>query len=439
MADTFDLLRGRFHHALLLGLGAPALLVGCGPGEGIENDEGFVEVTCDERGPTHLADVVPSEPVDYLGVDGLLFGPGPFEPLQEFGEPCATATDLEACLAALYRTTGDSSLHLGDRNGFIFYSVLRATRSDDVIEIASDAALRDFLLPIDSPADAVLLATSAGFSVTCSRSGARPTGTYGYAAQLFTHPGCDGRRRHLIYVTSEGQVDRLDSVTEHEPDPGCAVGRRPVGLIAQRREGRSVAAHFARSAELEAASVHAFELLERELVAHGAPRSFALRSRRAARDEVRHARDVARLARSLGGKPSKPCVVPLAEVRSLEAIALENAVEGCVRETYGALVAQHQAARARSPVVRRLYARIAEDETRHAALAWDVARWTEARASSAERRRIRAALHDAVHELRESTHEPVSQELADVAGLPQPDAARVMLGALEQTLWTRTG
>ena len=439
MADTFAFLKARFHHALLLGLGSPALVVGCGPGEGIENDDGFVAVTCDGTGPSYLAGVVPSEAVDYLALDQLLFGPGPFEPWQEVGEPCATASDVEACMTALYRTTGDSSLRIGGGDDFIAYSVLRATRGDDVIELASDAALRDFLLPIDSTADAVLLATSAGFDVTCGRSGAAPDGAAGYRVQLFTHPGCDGRRRHLIYVDTEGQMEHLGSVTEHEPDPHCVVGRRPAGLIARGCKRHSVADHFARSAELEAASVHAFESLERELVAHGAPRSFALRSRRAARDEVRHVRCVARLARSLGGKPRKPCVVPLEAVRSLETIALENAIEGCVRETYGALVAQHQAARARSSVVRRLYARIAEDETRHAALAWDIARWADTRASAAERRRIRAALHDAVHELSESTREPMDRDLAEVAGLPQPGAARLMLGALVQTLWARTG
>jgi len=54
-------------------------------------------------------------------------------------------------------------------------------------------------------------------------------------------------------------------------------------------------------------------------------------------------------------------------------VALENAVEGCVRETYGALIATRQAEAASDPVVRRAMRKIAADETAHAALSWDVA------------------------------------------------------------------
>jgi hypothetical protein len=437
MTDTFALLRSRFHHALLLGLGAPAWLAGCGPGEGIENDEGFVEVMCNQLGPMYLDGLEPLEPVDYIGRGyGPLESTVAFNPVEEVGEPCASASDVDACMATIAEPPIASTLQLGEADYFLGYSVIRATRGDDVIEINSPAALRDFIVPIDTPADAVLLASSAGYSVTCNRSGARPAGTSGYTVQLFTHQGCDGRRRHLIYVNTAGEMVHLDGVTEREADPNCVVGRRPAGLIARRAAGRSVGAHFARSAELEAASVPAFETLERELLAHGAPASFAARARLAARDEVMHARDVARLARKLGGRPCKPRVVPLAAARSLEAIALENAIEGCVRETYGALVARHQAARARLPAVRRLYARIGVDETRHAALAWDIARWVESRIGAAARRRVRSATRDAVLALHESAREPVSPALADIAGLPTANSAAAMLGALQQTLWS---
>lgn len=436
MADTFAFLKARFQRALLLGLGTPGLLVGCGPGEGIENDAGFVEVTCGNYGyPQLLAGLEPAEPFDYLERGQLGYMAVSYVNQEQVGELCGGASDRDACRTALRELPKQTSLMLGESGFLPSSNLIRVTRGDEVLMIASQDELRDFLGPIDTTSEAVLLASSAGYGATCSRSGARLAGTLGYAVQMFTHPGCDGRRRHLIYVSSDGAIEPIDSVTEEGIDHDCVVGRRPVGLVGRGRTGRSVGAYFARSAELEAASVPAFETLERELVAHGAPRSFALRARSARRDEVRHARDVAWLARSLGGKPCKPRVVPLTEVRSLEAIALENAVEGCVRETYGALVAQHQAARARLPVVRRLHARIAEDETRHAALAWDVARWVEARASVAERRHVRAALQNAVHELSESTREPVDHELVEVAGLPRPDAARVMLGALEQTLW----
>ena len=63
-------------------------------------------------------------------------------------------------------------------------------------------------------------------------------------------------------------------------------GRRPPGFR-PRRTGDV----WLRRAELEAASIHAFLRLHRELTAHGAPPDLADRCLSAARDEVRHARD----------------------------------------------------------------------------------------------------------------------------------------------------
>jgi hypothetical protein len=48
-------------------------------------------------------------------------------------------------------------------------------------------------------------------------------------------------------------------------------------------------------------------------------------------------------------------------------------------ETYGASLAHHQALCARDPQVRAVMTAIAEDETRHAALSWQVAHWLELR------------------------------------------------------------
>ena len=53
-------------------------------------------------------------------------------------------------------------------------------------------------------------------------------------------------------------------------------------------------------------------------------------------------------------------------MRELEAIAIENAVEGCVRESFGALLATWQAKTAGDARVRAAMKRIARDETRHA-------------------------------------------------------------------------
>jgi hypothetical protein len=71
-------------------------------------------------------------------------------------------------------------------------------------------------------------------------------------------------------------------------------------------------------------------------------------------------------------------VAPAPPARSLEELAVENAVEGCVRETYGALTAIWQARTAKDPSVAAAVRRIARDETRHAALSWANQRSLEA-------------------------------------------------------------
>jgi hypothetical protein len=67
-------------------------------------------------------------------------------------------------------------------------------------------------------------------------------------------------------------------------------------------------------------------------------------------DEVRHARDVQVLARDFGAETVWAQVKQTA-LRSLLEIALDNAREGCVRETFGALLATYQAASAEDGVM----------------------------------------------------------------------------------------
>jgi hypothetical protein len=160
-------------------------------------------------------------------------------------------------------------------------------------------------------------------------------------------------------------------------------------------------AQFAARAYLEAASVFAFERLERELLAHHAPTSLVREARRARRDEVRHTAMQARLARRYGARPSVPRAPQTNGPRSLYELALENAVEGCVRETYGATVGLVEAARSTEPRFRRTMRAIAVDECRHAELAWTIRHWVRPRLSESENRRIDDAMRMAIEEIRQ--------------------------------------
>jgi hypothetical protein len=140
-----------------------------------------------------------------------------------------------------------------------------------------------------------------------------------------------------------------------------------------------------------------------------------------------------RLARRFGAEPS-PCGTPASATLSIEALALENAVEGCVRETFGALLAAWQACHADDPEVRRSFRRIAVDETRHAALAWAIAAWLERALDARARARVSRARRKALRDLAVQLSRPVSSDLATVAGAPRAFEARALLVNLKQTL-----
>jgi hypothetical protein len=214
-------------------------------------------------------------------------------------------------------------------------------------------------------------------------------------------------------------------------------GRRPEGLRAPRRARRGTTVlgdFFARTSYLEAASVHAFERLALDLDARGAPDGLVRFARRSARDEVRHAGITARLARRFGAE-ARPLRGLATRSITLEGLARQNAVEGCVRETFGALVALWQSVHSHDEAVRRSMARIAADETRHAALAWAIAEWAEPRLDDAARARVARWRRRAIRGLEREMTRPVPGELLRVAGLPPAGPARAMIRSLRERVW----
>jgi hypothetical protein len=214
----------------------------------------------------------------------------------------------------------------------------------------------------------------------------------------------------------------------------CVGGRYSAALQA-RASGRGadpVAAWLAREACGEAGSVIAFRRLARELEALGAPASLVARARSAMRDEVVHARMVGDLARARGGSPDRVAEAPL-PLRSLEELALENAVEGCVHETFAAARASWQASYASDPSVRSLSAVLAADEAAHADLAADVHAWACSVLPPPDAQRVEAARRRAWAQLA-ANPAPVDATSARALGLPDATAHRRIVGALIEAL-----
>jgi hypothetical protein len=215
-------------------------------------------------------------------------------------------------------------------------------------------------------------------------------------------------------------------------DGTCVGGRRPAGYAAGAPRC-DVGGYFAEQARLEAASVRAFLDLARALAAHRAPRVLIDACRRAAGDEIVHAVITARLARRFGGMPLLAPEAPAA-TPSLEELARANAVEGCVREAWGAVVATWQAGAAADPHVRAAMRRIAPDETRHATLSRAIDRWAMRRLDDAARARIAAARAGALAELAASVAADAPAELVRDAGLPAGAAAAALFSGMSATV-----
>ncbi|GAC1539096.1 MAG: hypothetical protein NVS3B10_03750 [Polyangiales bacterium] len=201
----------------------------------------------------------------------------------------------------------------------------------------------------------------------------------------------------------------------------------------RRHEGAffASATHLATLAALERASITAFSTLRRELRAHRAPSSLLRACSRARRDEVRHARSMSALARRAGEVVPPVVVTPIA-TRSLEAIAIENVVEGCVRETYGALVATWQAMHAADREVATVMKRIAGEESQHAALAWRVHRWIAPRLDHAARARVAEAREAALVSLAADLAGEPEEPLRRMLGVPGARQAQAMAATLAE-------
>jgi hypothetical protein len=214
-------------------------------------------------------------------------------------------------------------------------------------------------------------------------------------------------------------------------------GRRPQGLCADGATRASALASFLASQfRLEAGSVDAFRLLRRELASHGAPRKLLRRASRAGRDERRHTRAMRSLSGRWGARPEAPASARVA-VRDLEAVAVENAAEGCVRETFGAVVATWQATHARDSGVRAAMSRIAREETQHATLAWEVAQWAERRLPGPSRRRVADARRGALETLARELAADPPRELVEELGVPTAAQAARLLQAMGTSLRLR--
>lgn len=433
-------LRLLFTRALRASLLSPLTLAGC---DGEVDLTGYSPPACDNGGLA-VTGLSPAAAPDFVQLRSFHSAGEPVatSPVSSVGTPCATATQSQTCLSALEALAPTRGFR--DACGFICTNYfLATTRGDEVSAISSLEALKSFLGPIDTTQEAALTAFAAGYEVRCGgglKHGAVKElgdGAFGVVATKGMACG-EGTEltQYALRVSATGEVVEEERKVLARGTDNCAVGRRPEGLRSQGSVACDdvLGQHFAAIAHLEAASIQAFLLLREELAAHGADLALQDAALMSALEEVMHTEISARLAGRHGATPQAPRV-DVAAPRSLFAVALDNAVEGCVRETFGALVARHQSLHAQDTDVRTSMARIAEDETRHAELSWKIDAWAQARLSEGEREVLRLAKQRAAAALREEAAAPVNPVLVSEAGLPPPEVAVAMVDTLAQELW----
>jgi hypothetical protein len=313
-----------------------------------------------------------------------------------------------------------------DRDGFessTFCADDRARVEAVRTKLQSDD-LSTVLGPIDSPEKVYVVMRLRGYEIDCDRWFRTTPDGFEAIGKIMTSD-CDPiiEEEQRVAVHHDGTISVLER-EELSHEDGVCVGRRPSGLVERTLApgGASRGAWFARAAQLESASVDAFRILARELAAYGAPRELVREAERSACDEIRHTTMMVQLAVRFGARFDPPVVEPRPFPRSLFEIARENAIEGCVRETYGAVEAIILAEVETDPAIARVLEVIARDEVRHAELAWSIAAWTRTKLDDAELREIDWAMKKAASDLGQEVSEDRPRALA--------------LAFLERRVWT---
>ncbi|MBZ5712785.1 hypothetical protein [Nannocystis pusilla] len=142
------------------------------------------------------------------------------------------------------------------------------------------------------------------------------------------------------------------------------------------------------------------------------------------------------LAEARGAVVAAPAIVAWPD-RDLRAIAVENAVEGCVLETWAALVAAHQACAAEDLELRVEFAAIAGDEARHAELAWRLDTWLSGQLDEAARAEVAAARQAAARTLAAALAAAPDHAEVIALGVPSSRAAAQLCAGLDAALWSQ--
>jgi hypothetical protein len=222
------------------------------------------------------------------------------------------------------------------------------------------------------------------------------------------------------------------------PSPSWSTSS-PVGGGLGPAERAAIARAWRDDALLEHASVAAFARFTLQLMALGGPPDLLADAQRAALDEIDHARRCFDIARAIDGEAAGPGPLDVAGALgdvTLGGVTRAIIAEGCVGETVAALLVRRRAGFATHPLARAALDRIADDEGRHAALAWRFVAWALRTGGEALRPVVRAAFAEALAGL-DATLAPTTVDASTwrAHGLATADDERAVLASARRDLF----
>ena len=140
----------------------------------------------------------------------------------------------------------------------------------------------------------------------------------------------------------------------------------------------TIGLEWLQQAEAEHASIASFARHTLQLMSVGAPSDLIMRSQEASIDEIEHAKMCYGFASEFMGSKIYPGVLDVdgsLEKTDMNVIIESVIRDGCIQETISAIEGHFRAHHATDQVIKSSLRKIANDETKHAQLAWDTIQW----------------------------------------------------------------
>ena len=155
-----------------------------------------------------------------------------------------------------------------------------------------------------------------------------------------------------------------------------------------------VAQRYRAMAVVEASSIAAFDALHADMVRCNAPAELLRDTLHARDDEIVHAASALTIAERIDGMQVEVAALPARAPVTIATLVREAVLDGCFGESVGAIEASECANACTIPEIAAHHARVAEDEARHAELAFRWVAWLVQRHTGEAIPALRRALAD---------------------------------------------